>query len=772
MIYNVDLKETMESAFLEYGAHVAQERSIPDLRDGLKLGLRQGLYAQYTNGLTSDKKFQKAQKSVAAGMAQSYVHGDQALYNTLIRAAKPFAYRYPIEEAQGAFGSPVDPEDHSASRYVELRSSELANYFFAGLKKDAISEWYDNYDNTEKIPSVFPSIGFWNIVNGAMGIGVALATSIPQFNLREVNAALIQLIQNPSCSYESIYCAPDFATGCSIINREEVKQSLRQGFGKACRLRAALNYNASLNMIQATNLPYGVYTNIIIKQLAELTEINPSYGIERVVDHTKHTADIRIYLTKGVEPQQMIRRLYEDTSLEYHYGINMTMLDKGCVPKVFGWKDACLAYIEHIREAQRRILSFELEKANNRKETLEGLLIAIANIDEVVKIIKEADSVISARKSLMLRFEFTERQANAILDLKLQRLINIEAIKINKELEEIITEITRLSHLLNSPSDFDRILIDKLQEVADKFGDARRSKVINEVILEEKAEDINVLLLNNDSLYIIRQEDKVYTLPKDTITVQSFSITNLDNLIAVTNTGKVRSIKLNRMDFNTRYSFIDAFKLKDEEKIVAVFDSFRIKNLKGFFLFITKNGTVKKSFVEEIIPMGARANYGIKLNEGDSVVNCLLSHNNEDSILLFTNQGRYGLFSNKSISVLGKSAKGTRKLRLNQEEQIIRGILLQESLLFNYSGVFVLSQKGYGKIVELDNLIISENGTIMPLDNNDSVADAIMISGYSPQNIYAISDKIIKIPVKTIPILSVEEKGEKIIESKKTFYLA
>ena len=232
MIKNVDFQKTTEDAFLKYAASVAQERAIPDVRDMLKIGLRQGLYAQYTNKLTHKDKFQKAQKSVAAAMTQSYVHGDAAMYDTLIRAARPWSTHYPLEEVQGQYGNPSSPDSHAAARYVEMRSSELADYFFNGLKKNAINEWYNNYDDTEQTPTVFPSIGYWNIVNGCSGIAVAMATSVPQFNLKEVNDALIKIIRDPNVTYDQIYCAPDFATGGTITNAEEVKESLRYGKGK------------------------------------------------------------------------------------------------------------------------------------------------------------------------------------------------------------------------------------------------------------------------------------------------------------------------------------------------------------------------------------------------------------------------------------------------------------------------------------------------------------------------------------------------------------
>ena len=479
MIKNVDFQKTTEDAFLKYAASVAQERAIPDVRDMLKIGLRQGLYAQYTNKLTHKDKFQKAQKSVAAAMTQSYVHGDVAMYDTFIRMSRPWTAHYPLEEVQGSYGNPSSPDSHAAARYVEMRAAELSDYLFAGLKKNAINEWYWNYDDSEQIPSVFPSIGYWNIVNGCSGIAVAMATSVPQFNLKEVNNALIKIIRDPNVTYDQIYCAPDFATGGTITNASEVKESLRKGGGKSVRMRATLKYNPSENMIQATELPYSVFTNTVIDQLATLTQEDPDYGIDKVIDHTKKEADIRIYLSKGTNPQKMMAKLYHDTSLEYWYSINMVLLDQGRFPKVFGWREACDAYIAHIRECERNIVQFELDKALARENIIEGLLLAIANIDDIVTIIKGSDSPAEASQALIAKYNFNKEQVGAILAMKLSSLCRLDGVKLNEELEEKRRFIADCRYLLSEPTALDKKLIEILEIVSNKFGDARRTKITN-----------------------------------------------------------------------------------------------------------------------------------------------------------------------------------------------------------------------------------------------------------------------------------------------------
>ena len=491
MIYETDFQKTIENAFLAYGASVAQDRAIPDVRDFLKPGLRQGLYAQYSNKLTYKDKFQKAQKSVASAMTQSYVHGDSAIYDVFIRAARPWSYRYPLEAVQGNYGNPTSPDSHAAARYVEMKAAEISNILFDGLKKNAIGDEYSpNYDDTEMIPNVFPSIGFWNIVNGCSGIAVALASSVPQFNISEVNKALIKIIKDQNVDFNDIYCAPDFATGGTITNAREVKESLKYGKGESVRLRATLKYIPDQNMIQATELPYSVFTNTVIDQLAELTNNDENYGIERVVDHTKKESDIRIYLTKGVSPRRMIEKLYKDTSLEYWYSVNMVLLDQGRFPKVFGWREACDAYITHIRACKRREIEFDLDKALARKNVVEGLLIAAASIDEVVKIIRSSQNPAEASLKLIERFKFNEEQTKAILAMKLSSLTKIDAIKLDNEKAELLEKIEKFNYLLKNSTALNDELIKILQEVSDKFGDERRTKVTN---LSEPKEEENVI---------------------------------------------------------------------------------------------------------------------------------------------------------------------------------------------------------------------------------------------------------------------------------------
>lgn len=665
MIKNVDFQRTIEDAFLKYGASIAQERSLPDVRDMLKIGLRQGLYAQFTNKLTHKDKFQKAQKSVAAAMSQSYVHGDVAMYDALIRAARPWSSRYPLEDVQGSYGNPSSPDSHAAARYVEMKSGEIADYMFNGLKKNAITEWYDNYDSTEQIPSVFPSIGYWNIVNGCQGIAVAMATSVPQFNLKEVNDALIKIIKNPDVSFNEIYCAPDFATGGLITNADEVKESLKNGKGKSIRLRAKMTYLPKEHALQATELPYGVFTNTVMDQLASLVNDNPEYGIDKVIDYTKQEADIRIYLSKGQNPDKMIAKLYHDTMLENHYSINMILLDKGRFPKVFGWRDACDAYITHIRNCKRNMIQFDLDKALVRENIVNGLLLAVANIDDIVAIIRASESPKEAAEALIARYKFNKPQVEAILAMKLSALTRIDGVKLNEELEELVKFIAECRYILNEPSALDEKLIEALNNVSQKFGDARRTRVENILGDEEEPEEIkeeDVIVLNNGStIKVIKKDISRGKRGKAQTEILS---TNLGTLLLFTDSGKMYTESISKIKYDKDIKLTDIFPIGAEKPLLLI--DGRTFNAFQSITCITKNGFIKKSHTSEYLTRAKKGIGIIKLDD-DALVSIILSSDDDDKVVIVSNTDYYNCYSLSEIGYTGRMTKGVKAIKLDKD---------------------------------------------------------------------------------------------------------
>lgn len=609
-----------------------------------------------------------------------------------------------------------------------------------------------------------------------------MATSAPQFNLREVNNAIISILQNPQVSFDEIYCAPDFATGGTILNGEEVKESLRKGFGKSIRLRAKLEYSANQNMIQATELPYGVYTNTIIEQLKEQTEANENYGIEKVVDHTKKTADIRIYLTKGTNPKKMIEKLYKDTSLENWFSVNMIMLDMGRFPKVFDWRSACDAYITHIRTCKRRELQFDLDKALARENILNGLLIASASIDEVVSIIRASDSPAQASANLIARFNFNEEQTKAILAMKLSSLTKIDAIKLNDELAETKKKIECLNDILGNPQKLDAELIKILREVADKFGDERRTKIMNVAEGEENEQeqieekDVAVMLFSNNSIRMVAQNDisgakkgrkgKSLPLPKNAKLVDTLYTTNLSSIYAITQAGKLYSTSLSHLSENEDFSLYE-LGIDGEDRIVKVFSTMNF-DFNKYLCFFTKQGMIKKTLMSEYSARARKGTQAIKLKPGDEVIECLFLPNNKGEIMTASSGGCVVRFAHEDIAPTGRVAMGVKGMKLEKGETLVSACYLDDAQ--KYKGILTLSSKGKGKITSLNEFSTTNRlakGVIAQKLDEDEKLNMVCLVKEEEDNFNLLTDNtVVSLSSADIPIQGRATSGNKLIDLK------
>ena len=674
------------------------------------------------------------------------------------------------------------PDYHSAPRYVEMRSGELANFFFDGLKKDAVTEWYNNYDDTEKIPSVFPSIGFWNIVNGCSGIAVAMATSVPQFNIKEVNEALIKIIQNPDSTFDDIYCPPDFATGGTIINAVAVKESLKNGKGESIRLRAKLDYSPDQNMIQATELPYGVYTNTVISQIKELTDDNPAYGIERVIDHTKKVADIRIYLSKGANPKKMIEKLYKDTSLENWFSINMIMLDKGRFPRVFTWREACDAYIDHIRTCKRNMIQYDLDKALARENVVNGLIKAAASIDEVVALIRSSSNPDEASKKLIERFGFNEAQTKAILAMKLSSLTKIDAIKLNDELEEIGRKIKELQYLLNNTTALDGELIKILSAVATKYGDARRTKIQNVVIADPEAapviqeEDVGIMLFDNNMLRVVKCNDlqggkkgrKGVNIkpPKNASLINTLYTSNLGIVTGFTDLGRMYNFSITDLDYNKDYSMYELFALQDKEKVILLIDTTSFTSYHNL-VTVSKKGYIKKSSVNEYGRRARKGTVAVKLEEDDQLVGVYLSMSDEDKMFIASSSGNYNFYPLSEISATGRATKGVKAIKLTAAEHVQAATIIKKDIA--YKGILTITSTGRGKITPIDAFNETsraiKGSQVMTL-KEEALATVYAVPESQPKLFVSANNKAVLLDVASIPIQNRATAGVRIIDAR------
>lgn len=464
------LEQVVKDSFSAYASAVAQSRAIVDVRDCMKPALRLISYFNYDDKYYAPRPTAKSLKLISSAM-RGYVHGDASCYSTLIRAAKPFAMRYPLYDCQGSYGNLTENNTEASARYTETRLSELGKQLFNLIDEDTITEWEMNYDDTEKFPRVLPSVGYWNICNGTMGIGVGISSSIPQFNLREVNRALIQRIRGEEVDIP----LPDFATGGVLLNAKESLEALKAGSGASCKLRAKMAYDNKTRTFTVTELPYATYTNTICRELEELMESEEV--IETFHDVAGITPRLTITIKKGVNPSQAQSLLFSKTSLQNHYMINLTMLSEGKVPKVFTFLEALDDRIAHERVIYRRSFEYRVKKINERLHILEGYIIACARIEEVIEVIKSSRDRSDAEKNLQSSFDLTQIQADAILKLTLSRIASLEVQKFIQEKEGLEKERERILTILGDEKLFVGVLIDGWESVSERFGDKRRTEL-------------------------------------------------------------------------------------------------------------------------------------------------------------------------------------------------------------------------------------------------------------------------------------------------------
>lgn len=624
---------------------VIADRAIVDVRDCLKPSPRVLLYNQYQRKNYSNKPFVKSAAVVGDALKTFYYHGDQSCYQMYSRMAAPYSMRYLLNNFHGNYGTLSEGGHPAAMRYTEMRLSEIStDYLFAGLNKNAIEVWRDNFDETDKSPSCLPSVGYYNICNGSIGLGIGVSSSIPQFNLKEVNQAIIKLMRNPQVAFEEIYCPPDFATGGIITNAAEVMESLRVGQGKSCRIRSVIEYDAKKHELLVKQLPYSVFSSTIKEQIKKLLVEQPDYGIIEIFDNSGETAEMELTLAKDAVPSVVIQKLYHDTSLESWFGINMIMLDQGRFPKVFGWREACQAYIDHIRICKRRELEFDVGALNARNHILDGLLIALASIEDVIATIKNSENASAAKANLIKEYGLTEIQAQAILDLKLQRLAHMEAMKIEKELNENRAKLEELNNILATPVLLDDILVQILEDVAKKYGDARRTKIIN-VLAEEEVEEPEIPVM-------LRIKDGKIMPTSKKLSGEIISTTNKETLIAFTSSNHmfkaaVKDIPTNGIPVNNLF------------KTTGILAVNTLSNLKaGTTIYsLTSNGYIKKTNTKDY-SWPPRTNVALfKMSDGDTIKG--ISFNELTTVKVITDFGERIVDFTK-VRETTKSALGTR----------------------------------------------------------------------------------------------------------------
>lgn len=767
-IYNV-----IEESFVQYSGAVLQSRALVDVRDGLKPSARQIFYSMLTRKLTHNKPYKKTANAVGMAMADFYIHGDSSCEGVIMRAGQEFAMRYPLVDVKGNVGSLIESGNWAAMRYTESRLSKISNILFTDIDKDTIEEWRDNYDNTKQYPSVLPSKGFYNICNGSQGIGVGLAASIPQYNLKEMNQALEHLLLNPDCEFEEIYIAPDFATGAILLNEDEVKNSMKQGTGFACKLRSVVDYDKKENCFIVTEIPYGVYTNTICKELEDIINGDENPGIERFNDLTGKTPLIKIYLGKKINPDKVLKYLYKNTSLQYYYGINFTMLDMGRFPRVFTWKEILQAYINHEKEVYKRGFEFDLKKITDRLHIIEGLFVCLANIDEVVHTIKTSTSSVTAAAALKEQFLLDDAQTKAILDMKLSRLAHLEVKKLQDEKEELERSAAHIRQILSDINLFNQELINGWREVSQKFGDERRTRILNISKENEEPRETHELLINlsNQNNIYITTVSTLYSqkrggvgnkfkMSKGEYVISTASGTNQDTLLFFSNEGNCYHTQISDLPFEEVIPIESLCNLNMTEHIKQLAFLNR-KDSKEHIVFFTKKGILKKSKLSDYntkMKIGVKA---LNLDKDDEICSILLM--NDERVGMLTARGQYVMCETRDIRPIGRVARGVKGITLYPGDSLVSAQIIPS----NVKELLTISELGFSKRTSISEFNVTGRATkgvkIQALREGDSMIDFAPIINQKDM-IVVSSNSQIKISLEEINLLSKGAQGIKSIK--------
>ena len=770
----MNLTPIIKESFTQYAGAVLQSRALPDVRDMLKPSARQIFYCLYTDKFTHNKPFKKTLKAIGSAM-RMYIHGDSSCEGILMRSSQDFAMRYPYIEVEGSNGDPVLSGNWSAPRYTSSRLSPLSEYLFKDIEKETIKEWRDNYDDTEQYPTILPTKGFYGIVNGGMGIGVGAAFSCPQFNLKEVNEALIKLLDNPEISFDEIYCAPDFASGAILLNEAEVKESLKKGEGLACKLRSVVSFDSGERCLIVTEIPYGVYTNTICDELNKILEDEANPGIERYNDLTKGTPIIKIYLKRAANPDKVLKYLYKNTSLQSHFGINLTMLENGRYPKVFGWREALQAHINHEKEVYRRGYEFDLNKIEQRIHIIEGLLICLARIEEVIQTIKSSSSTITASKALCENFLLDEVQAKAVLDMKLSRLAHLEVEKLKNEKEKLEKEAAAIKEILNNTELFNEQLKNGWREVAKKFGDARRTKILNISNNDEEPTEVRQLILNftNIGNIFISESSTLYTqkkggvgtkfkLEKGEYVISNRVGDNTDIVLFFSNRGNFYHLKMSELPVGEKIHTSGLISIHSYEEIRAA-TILSKKSDKKYIIFITKKGIIKKSLLNEYNIKRSGGARAIELGEDDEIVSILFT--NEEPCGILTAEGNLLLTQTKDVRAIGRIAKGIKGIKLNDNDYVVSARSIPDST----KEIMSISGLGLSKKTDITEFTYTGKNTkgkkIQKIIDYDFMVDFIPIINEKEILIVSFNAQL-KVSLDEITNLSRGAQGSKTIKLK------
>ncbi|HCY6506646.1 TPA: DNA gyrase subunit A [Staphylococcus aureus] len=771
-----NITSEMRESFLDYAMSVIVARALPDVRDGLKPVHRRILYGLNEQGMTPDKSYKKSARIVGDVMGKYHPHGDSSIYEAMVRMAQDFSYRYPLVDGQGNFGS-MDGDGAAAMRYTEARMTKITLELLRDINKDTI-DFIDNYDGNEREPSVLPA-RFPNLLaNGASGIAVGMATNIPPHNLTELINGVLSLSKNPDISIAELMEdieGPDFPTAGLILGKSGIRRAYETGRGSIqMRSRAVIEERGGgRQRIVVTEIPFQVNKARMIEKIAELVRDKKIDGITDLRDETSLRTGVRVVIDvrKDANASVILNNLYKQTPLQTSFGVNMIALVNGR-PKLINLKEALVHYLEHQKTVVRRRTQYNLRKAKDRAHILEGLRIALDHIDEIISTIRESDTDKVAMESLQQRFKLSEKQAQAILDMRLRRLTGLERDKIEAEYNELLNYISELETILADEEVLLQLVRDELTEIRDRFGDDRRTEIqlggFEDLEDEDLIPEEQIVITLSHNNYIKRLPVSTYraqnrggrgvqgmnTLEEDFVS-QLVTLSTHDHVLFFTNKGRVYKLKGYEVPELSRQSkgipVVNAIELENDEVISTMIAVKDLESEDNFLVFATKRGVVKRSALSNFSRINRNGKIAISFREEDELIAVRLTSGQED-ILIGTSHASLIRFPESTLRPLGRTATGVKGITLREGDEVVG---LDVAHANSVDEVLVVTENGYGKRTPVNDYRLSNRGgkgikTATITERNGNVVCITTVTGEEDLMIVTNAGVIIRLDVADI----------------------
>ncbi|WP_129125074.1 DNA gyrase subunit A [Geomonas oryzae] len=785
---SVNIEDEMKRSYMDYAMSVIVGRALPDVRDGLKPVHRRCLYAMYDMSNDWNKPYKKSARVVGDVIGKYHPHGDTAVYDTLVRMAQDFSLRYPLVDGQGNFGS-IDGDSPAAMRYTEIRMEQLAHELLNDLDKETVA-FGPNYDDSLKEPLVLPSKFPNLLVNGSAGIAVGMATNIPPHNLSEVIDGIVAIIENPQLSFEELVeliPGPDFPTGGFIYGREGIMKAYSTGRGiiqMRAKVQIETQKKTERQSIVVTEIPYQVNKARLVEKIAELVKEKKIEGISDLRDESdREGMRVVIELKKDENPTIILNHLYKQTQMQSSFGIIMLAIVHNR-PRVLTLRETIDFFIEHRKEIVTRRTIFDLKKAEARAHILEGLKIALDNLDEVIALIKASASPAEAKVGLMEKFGLSDLQAQAILDMRLHRLTGLEREKILEELREILKYIARLKEILASEAEILKIIVGELLELKDKFGDKRRSEIVMQtadISLEDTIVEEDMVVTISHTGYIKRNAVTLYRAQRrggkgktgmktkeEDFVEQLFIASTKDYLMFFTDAGKVYWLKVYEIPEAGRAArgkaIVNLLNLANNEKITTILPVKEFVDDK-FIMMATRNGVVKKTNLMEYSHPRVGGIIAVNLDEGDKLISVALTDGKQD-VLLATATGKAIRFKEDDVRTVGRVSRGVRGMTLEDDDVVIGMEILNEN--FTDSTIFTVTENGYGKRTEISEYRTQTRGgkgviTIKTTERNGQVVDIKQVVDDNDLMLITDQGKILRVSVAGFSIIGRNTQGVRLM---------